>query len=184
MADPNALEGKTPANGYQDLFHLNNSNNGVDSTIRTIYSGNGTPTTLQISDDSFSADCNYKIIYRPTFQQATHKALSLTHSGAGSLVVNLQNGPVLNITLEANITSMSVSNIYSDDGIERLIEIIFILIQGGAGGFTVAWPSGTKWAGGAAPTLTVTAGSADIIRLLSVDRGTTWYGFVEEQDLQ
>lgn len=39
------------------------------------------------------------------------------------------------------------------------------LVQGGAGSFTVTWPAGTKWPGGAAPTLSTAVGAIDLISI-------------------
>tara|TARA_B100000614_G_scaffold262909_1_gene300773 strand:+ start:236508 stop:237062 length:555 start_codon:yes stop_codon:yes gene_type:complete len=184
MPDPNALEGKQPAQTYQDLFHLNNSNNGLDGTLRYIYSANGTVTTLQISDEAFAADCNYQNIARPTLVRPAEKALSVTQATSDPYAVDLANGNTFDITLEGSITTMTITGLPPDDGVTRAVEVTFILTQAGAGSFTVSWPSGTKWAGGTAPTLTTTAGRIDIIKLLTVDRGTTWLGSIVAQDLQ
>ncbi len=45
-----ALTGKTPAGTYKDLLTLENSNNGVDSTLKNIRTGNGSNTSTTISD--------------------------------------------------------------------------------------------------------------------------------------
>lgn len=46
------------------------------------------------------------------------------------------------------------------------------LTNGGAA--TITWMTGTKWAGGAAPSLT--ASGTDILVFTTRDGGTTWYG--------
>ena len=45
-----ALTGKTPAGTYKDLLTLENSNNGIDSTLKNIRTGNGSNTSTTISD--------------------------------------------------------------------------------------------------------------------------------------
>ena len=45
-----ALTSKTPANTYKDLLTIENSNNGVDSTLKNIRTGNGSNTSATISD--------------------------------------------------------------------------------------------------------------------------------------
>lgn len=47
------------------------------------------------------------------------------------------------------------------------------IVQGGAGSFTVTWPT-IKWAGGVAPTLSTAVGAEDIITLYY--NGTSYYG--------
>ena len=49
-----ALTGKTPSATYKDLLTLENSNNGVDSTLRNIRTGNGSNSSTTISDRSLT----------------------------------------------------------------------------------------------------------------------------------
>jgi|TARA_Y100000015_G_scaffold43196_1_gene52929 hypothetical protein len=53
-----SLTGKTPKDTYKDLLHTDNSNNGVDSTLRTIKSGNGNESSLLVSDRSLKVVSN------------------------------------------------------------------------------------------------------------------------------
>ena len=47
-----ALTGKSPADTYKDLLEIDNSNSGVDNTVRDIKTGNGASTSLKVSDRS------------------------------------------------------------------------------------------------------------------------------------
>ena len=47
-----SLTGKTPKDTYKDLLELDNSNSGVDSTSRTIKTGDGSSTAISVSDRS------------------------------------------------------------------------------------------------------------------------------------
>jgi hypothetical protein len=49
-----------------------------------------------------------------------------------------------------------------------------VVIQDGVGSHVVTWPGSVVWKGGAAPTLTATAGKADLIYF--VYNGSTYYG--------
>jgi hypothetical protein len=62
-------------------------------------------------------------------------------------------------------------------------EVVVILVQDAGGGNDVTWPAGTLWAGGAAPTLTAAGDAIDIVRLFSVDAGTTIFGEVIGLDM-
>ena len=44
-----ALTNKTPAETYQDLVYVDNSNSGVDSTARNVKGGNGATSSVQLS---------------------------------------------------------------------------------------------------------------------------------------
>ena len=43
-----------------------------------------------------------------------------------------------------------------------------IIAQGGAGGFTLAWPAGVLWEGGTAPVITPAAGAVSVIELVGL----------------
>jgi len=55
------------------------------------------------------------------------------------------------------------------------------LVQDGTGSRTVTWWSGIKWSGGAAPTLTTTAGKADYFTFLT-DGSGSYAGFTAGQN--
>ena len=84
-----------------------------------------------------------------------------------SLTIDLLNGMAQKVTLTGNAT-LTINNPISGT------TYTLVLIQDGTGTRTVTWPGTLVWQGGAAPTLTVTAGKADIITL--VWNGTGYYG--------
>ena len=47
-----SLTGKTKASTYKDLLQMDNSNNGVDTTLRNVVDGEGTASSISISDDN------------------------------------------------------------------------------------------------------------------------------------
>ena len=47
-----ALTGKSPSDTYKDLLEIDNSNSGVDNTVRDIKTGNVASTSLKVSDRS------------------------------------------------------------------------------------------------------------------------------------
>lgn len=61
--------------------------------------------------------------------------------------------------------------------------VVIDLIQDGTGSRTIAaWPAGIKWAGGAAPTLTTTAGKIDTVALICTGAGAC-QGYVVGQNI-
>ena len=46
-----SLTNKTKASSYKDLLQMNNSNSGVDTTVRNVVDGEGTASSISISDD-------------------------------------------------------------------------------------------------------------------------------------
>jgi len=100
-------------------------------------------------------------------------------SSSSVLELDLENGNVFAVTLTEDVTTLNLSNPPASG---KAGSITIILAQDATGGWAFTWPASVKWAGGTAPTLTTTAGSIDIITLLTVDGGTTWYGMLAGGD--
>jgi hypothetical protein len=93
---------------------------------------------------------------------------------AGALTLNLNNGTHFDVALNANVTSLTISNppisgragsftlVFTADGTPR----------------TVSWPASVKWAGATAPTLTSANGKKDVFTFITYDGGTSWLGFI------
>ena len=96
---------------------------------------------------------------------------------AGSLTLDLNTASHFLVALNANITSMTVSNVTSSKAVAFTIRFT-------ADGTlrTVSWPSGTVWAGGAAPTMTSTNNKRDFFTFMTYDGGTTWFAFTGGQN--
>lgn len=88
-------------------------------------------------------------------------------TSSSSHTIDWANGNVQQITLNHSVTSLTNSNL--TDG----TVYTFVLIQDGTGSRTITWPAAFKWTGGAAPTLTTTAGAKDVFTFYS--DGTNLY---------
>ena len=97
---------------------------------------------------------------------------------AGTLVLNLETSNIFTVSLNAAITTLTISNPPA---------------SGSGGSFTliltadgtaraVTWPASIKWAGGTAPTITSTSGKVDSFSFFTSDGGTTWQGYVGGQN--
>jgi hypothetical protein len=103
------------------------------------------------------------------------------NSGATKTLDIAAEGNVFDITLTANCT-FTFSN-PSASG--TACSFTLILRQDGTGTRTVTWPASVDWAGGTAPTLTTTATTGvDILTFVTVNAGTTWYGFTAGKDMR
>lgn len=98
---------------------------------------------------------------------------------SGTLTLNLNDAQVFDVSLNANITTLTISNVDSSANTVNAFTLIFTM-DGTAR--TVTWGGAVKWAGGTAPTLTSTNGKKDVLSFLSPDNGTTWLGFVGGQN--
>ena len=88
--------------------------------------------------------------------------------------INLNTGNFFTKTVSTN-TTFTVSNTPATG---TTASFILELTNGGVG--TITWWSGVKWAGGIAPTLTVSG--VDILGFYTHDGGTTWRGLVLAKD--
>ena len=87
-----------------------------------------------------------------------------TTVAAATTSIDFSTGNIFKINLGTNITTLTITNPAPGT---FLLEII----QGGT--YTVTFPTGWKWSGGTAPTITATNGKTDIITI--VYDGTTYF---------
>lgn len=97
---------------------------------------------------------------------------------SGTLVLNLETSNIFTVSLNAAITTLTISNppasgsggsftlIFTADGTAR----------------AVTWPASIKWAGGTAPVITSASGKIDTFAFFSSDGGTNWQGYVGGQN--
>lgn len=136
----------------------------------------GTLANLTMSGAG-TANLQDGVLQRPRIQDygevRTTPAIS-----AGTLTLNLENGNVFGVSLNANITTLTISN-PSASGTACSFTLAFTA-DGTAR--TVTWGSSVKWAGAVSPTLTSTSGRVDIFTFVTWDAGANWYGFVAGQN--
>lgn len=96
---------------------------------------------------------------------------------SGTLTLDLATGRYFKVTLDANVTTLTFSNVPS--GVDCTVDLK--LVQDATGSRTFAWPASVKWANGYIPTVTATASNYDIFTLHTDDGGTTWSGFIGGQ---
>lgn len=101
------------------------------------------------------------------------ETLTSPSSSSGTLVLDIGNGNVFEVTLTENVSTLTISNPPASG---KAGSFTLILKQDATGGWTFAWPVSVKWSGGTAPTLTTTANAIDLLAFATTDGGTTWYG--------
>jgi hypothetical protein len=106
----------------------------------------------------------------------TVSAISIS---SNTLTVNLNTCNLFTCPLNANITTLTISNTPVTSG--HAIGFTLIFTADGTAR-SVTWPSGVKWAGGTAPTLTSANTKRDVLSFLSTDNGTSYLGFVGGQN--
>lgn len=96
---------------------------------------------------------------------------ALTLSGTAT-VLNVSTAALFLLSLTAT-TQIGLTG--AVDG--QATTVVLVVQQAGSTAALLTWSGSIAWAGGVAPTLTTTSGSADVIELRSGD-GTHWYGTV------
>jgi len=117
-------------------------------------------------------------IYKPTLVDWEEKYSSPTISG-GSLTLDLSQGNVFNVTLNALVSTLTITNppIANNAG-------SFVLITNGDGSpYPFVWSTAVTWSGGVAPTISSGSGKKDIYGFISLNQGTNWYGFIGVQNV-
>jgi hypothetical protein len=113
---------------------------------------------------------------------ATLKAVRETKTApaiaSNVLTLDLSAGAYFNVALNANITTLTISNPAPSGNTSAFV--LAFTADGSAR--TISWPVSILWAGGAAPTLTTTNGKVDILTFVTWDGGTTYYGLVSGQN--
>lgn len=107
------------------------------------------------------------------------EAVAAVSISSNTLTLDLSASNIFACTLNANVTTFTISNTPATSGIAIGFTVIFT-----ADGTprTVAWPSSFKWAGGTAPTITGTIDKRDVFTLVSPDNGSSWLAFVGGQN--
>lgn len=123
------------------------------------------PQDLGISD--LATFKNYKEVY------------STVTISSNTLTLNLNNGNIFNVLLNANILTITISNIPSST---HSVSFTIIFTADGTAR-AVNWPNTVIWPSGNAPSITSTAGKIDVFSFTSTDGGTTWIGFVGGQNM-
>lgn len=98
---------------------------------------------------------------------------------SGTLTLNCSLGNVFAVSLNANITTLSFTNVPATGTAFGLT----LMLTADGTARTITWGSAVKWAGGTAPTLTSTNAKVDVFVLFTHDGGTTWYAFTSGQNL-
>lgn len=159
-----------PAAAAGTLTGTTLASNVVTSSLTSV----GTLASLTMGGQANLAD---NILLRPVIKDygETRTTPSIN---VGTLTLNLENGNVFGVSLNANITTLTIQN-PSASG--TACSFTLALTADGTPR-TVTWGASVKWAGGVAPTLTSTNGKVDIFVFVTWDAGTTWYAFVSGQN--
>ena len=97
-----------------------------------------------------------------------------------TLTLDLSNGSVFEVTHDANVTTLTISNPVTSNANAVQAFTLFLLYTATA--YTITWGANVKWPAATPPSLTAGAGKVDIFTFVSYDGGSSWYGFVGGQN--
>lgn len=137
-----------------------------------------TPPYLPLAGGTLSGEVSAadNLITRPKLKDYSEAVNAKGALGGGAVTIDIENGNVVTATIDTSETTFTFSN-PSASG----TACSFTLILTNGGSQTVNWPVSVAWAGGTAPSLT--ASGVDILTFVTVDAGTTWYGFAAGLDM-
>jgi len=153
------------------------ASSALDSNVATWL---GSPTSANLASAVTDETGSGSLVFgtTPTITGLRETKTSPTIS-AGTLSLNCSTGNIFHVALNANITTLSFTNVPTTGTAYGLT--LALTADGTAR--TVTWGASVKWPGGTAPTLTSTNAKVDIFVLTTWDGGTTWYAFVSGQNL-
>lgn len=115
-------------------------------------------------------------IFLPVNASSTRTAPTIS---TGTLTLDLNTATVFDVALNANITTLTITNVQASG---RTSSFVLIFTADGTAR-SVSWPSEFLWPSGTAPTLTSTNGKKDVFTVFTVDGGTTYQAFISGQNL-
>lgn len=171
---------------------VDNANNSWEVGLGTVGSGTLTRDTILSSSNAgaavswiagtrtISLDLPAAYFLPTTLGVATamRETVATPAVAAGTLTLDLSTASVFNVSLSANVTTLTLTNPPSSG-----IAFSFTVRLSITGSYAITWPSAFKWPFGVAPILTSTPGKMDVIVFETVDGGTTYQAFIAGQGL-
>lgn len=117
-----------------------------------------------------------QLLTRPKIKDYGEVVNAIGSIGGGTQDIDLESGNVVTATVDTSTTTFTFSNPPASG-----VAGSFTLFLTNGGSQTVNWPASVDWAAATAPTLT--ASGVDILSFVTVDGGTTWYGFTAGLDM-
>lgn len=107
-----------------------------------------------------------------TFDNGTIEEVTSVTSSSNAATINLRDGNVFEHDLTENVTYT-----FSNPAASGRASCFVVKVIQDSTARTITWPASVDWAAATAPTLTTTNNGVDVFGLLTIDGGTTYYGF-------
>ena len=112
------------------------------------------------------------------FDNGTTEESTAITSSSNAATLNLRDGNIFTHTLTENVTYT-----FSNPAASGRASAFILKVTQDSSARTITWPTSVDWAAATAPTLTATNAGVDVFGFLTVDGGTTYYGFTLGQAL-
>lgn len=128
-------------------------------------------TTLGLTEASkvVTADSNGVV----SFDNGTIEEVTSITSSSNAATINLRDGNVFEHDLTENVTYT-----FSNPAASGRASCFILKVIQGSTARTITWPTSVDWNAATAPTLTTTNDGVDVFGFITIDGGTTYYGFV------
>jgi hypothetical protein len=167
-AELNILDGVTSTATELNLL------DGVTATTAELNYLDIATLGLTAASKAVTADANGVV----SFDNGTIEESTTITSSSNAATINLRDGNVFEHDLTENVT-YTFSNPAASG---RASAFVLKVIQDSSAR-TITWPGSVDWAAATAPTLTATNNGVDVFGFLTIDGGTTYYGFTLGQAL-
>ena len=112
------------------------------------------------------------------FDNGIQEESTAVTSSSNAATLNLRDGSVFTHTLSENVTYT-----FSNPAASGYASSFTLKVTQDSSARTITWPGSVDWAAATAPTLSTGSGDVDVFVFMTVDGGTTYYGFTAGQDL-
>lgn len=153
---------------------INNASIGVSTAAAGRFT---TLTTTSTSTIGGTMTFGGQVAATPKMQAYTETKTAPSIS-SNTLTIDLSGSNFFNVSLNANITTFTVSNAAATG----TLSIFTIAFTNDGTTRSITWGSAVKWQGGAAPTMTGTSGKVDTFVFYTFDGGTNIYAFISGQN--
>jgi len=141
---------------------------GVTATTTELNYNDVTTLGLTEASKTVTADANGVV----SFDNGTIEESTAVTSSSNAATINLRDGNVFTHTLTENVTYT-----FSNPAASGRASAFILKVTQDSTARTITWPTSVDWAAATAPTLTTTNAGVDVFAFLTVDGGTTYYGF-------
>ena len=108
-----------------------------------------------------------------SFDNGTIEEVTSITSSSNAATLDLQDGNVFEHDLTENVTYT-----FSNPAASGRASCFILKVIQGSTARTITWPSSVDWNAATAPTLSTTDNAVDVFGFITIDGGTTYYGFV------